>query len=1331
MPNFGGRKVSYGTCLVRKTNAVDTMHTLVCDLIRRGHPVNMNAVNFPFGRHGVRVLHDLPHYPWNHQSRYWSEPRQNKAHRHRLDAPHDLLGSLVLGTNATAPSWRNIIKESDLPWVHDHLVQSNIVYPGAGFICMAIEGALQQASRAGATKKVVSYRLRDVDILQALVIPDTAEGVEVQLELRPCREKAIYAKGWKEFTVYSVSGDNKWTEHCQGLISVELASSASEDTPARWDDNNAWSAAYLPLTQPVKAVDYRMRIAARDIYAGMRSVGIYHGPIFQNLKSVRARHNQSTSVFEIADSASVMPHQHQHPHVLHPTTLDSVFQTAYTAMPESRSVMTSAMVPRFIKSMTVAHDIQSSPGHRFRSYADIIHKDSHSLETKIVVYDDRGEEEPGNDQRPLIQLNGFVLQSLGKAGSRSADPHENEKFSTVRWAPDITFLPPAYLKQELGCPIQPSEAEIIMDLRRACSYFIDDALASLTVDDIANLEWHHKKFYNWMKVQKELASTNQLAPGSSEWAHHSAAEKRALIEKVNAASVNGEMVCRLGPQILSMLRREITPLELMLEGKLLHRYYVDALKWDRSSRQMGELVRHYVHKQPRAKILEIGGGTGGTTTYNLNAIGSSDSGHGPLAASYDFTDISSGFFEAAQDKFQAWKDLVRYRKLDIEQDPASQGFETGTYDLIMASQVLHATKSMQHTMGNVHKLLKPGGKLFIMETTKDQLDLQLAFGLLPGWWLSEEEERKLSPSLSIDMWDRVLRRTGFSGVEMEVHDAEDENLYSFSVMMSTAMAPDAGASSADVLLVLGFQTPPQDWLEALQSSIVQVTGTRPAVEVSFPSANLHGKICIYLGDMGHSVLHDPDPEQFEALKVLCTQSKGLLWVTQGGMMEHEDLHASLSTGFLRSLREEYVGKYLVALDLDPKQEAWSRKSIDPLIAVLKNTLDHSAEETYRDFEFAERDGVLHVPRYVKDVARNEARAPDLDRNCTAARAPFEQPGRSLRLSVGTPGLLDTLAFSDDPDATTDLHPDQLEVEPRAFGVNFRDIMVAMGQLGSEQTMCFECAGVVKRAGANAAAQGFRAGDRIMTLLRGHYANLVRLPWTNAVHIPDSLSFETAASLPMVYTTAYVSLIETAQLEQGERVLIHAATGGVGQAAIVLAKLRGAEIFATVGTKEKRDFLVSKYGIAPDHIFSSRDTSFGPAVLAMTDGQGVDVVLNSLAGPLLQESFNCVAPFGRFVEIGKRDLEINSSLEMGAFNRAVSFFHMDLLQLEAHKGAQIQRVMKEIVRLFSEGSITTVDPVTVYPLSDLGKTFRLMQAGKHMGKIVVTVKADDLVPVSLP
>ena len=1308
LPEFKDVKIPYGSCLIRKKSAVDTMQDLVGDLVRKGYPVNLKAVNFPLGAEGVKVLTDLPAYPWNHSTKHWIEPRFNRALRQRSEAPHDLLGSLVLGCDPAAPTWRHIVRLSDLPWVRDHCVQGNMIYPAAGYIAMAVEGMQRFASRQSGDKKIAGYQLRDVDILNALVVPETSEGIEMQLSLRPGSERDLSTKGWTEFTVQSVNLDNKWTDHCKGLISVQFGAAPKH-----------------AMNQPTQDSHYRIRINPNDIWAGMRSGGINHGPIFRNMKSIRARSKQSVTTFTVADTKSVMPKQHEMAHIIHPTTLDSVFQAAYTAAPGAGGKNQTPKVPRSISKLWISADISKQAGHDFKAYANLDHADDQSTKTALRVVDDGSE-----TAVPVISIDGFVCQSIGAAPTASDEPWEADKFTTTHWAPDVTFLKDAFLKKQLGSEISPEEAEILMDLRKACMYYIYDALRDLTPEDMKKLEWYHKKFYIWMRLQADLARANELGPDSSKWANATLNEKATLLEKVKMSSTNGEMVYRLGPQIVPILRGEITALEVMLEQNLLSRYYLEGLKWGRANAKLGEMVRHYAHKNPHAKMIEIGGGTGGATAHVLNAIGTAEDGLGPRAASYDFTDVSSGFFEAAKEKFQPWKDLMRFKKLNIEQDPSAQGFEEGTYDVVIACQVLHATKSMDNTMRNVRKLLKPGGKLFIMETTRDQMDVQFVFGFLSGWWLSEEEERKFSPSLSVPMWDRVLHRTGFRGVEAEIRDVEHDELYAFSVMSSTAAAASAPVFDFDITFVTASNQIPEVWLDKLRVSIGLLTCSVPTVK-TIEEIDVDGNdVCVFLDDPKNPVLADPSKAQFNGIRDMCTRSKGLLWLTQGGADECDQPLASLAAGFLRSLRQEYSGKRLGTLDLDPNQESmWSEASITTITEVFRKLFDYSINETGSDFEFAEREGTVKIPRYIKDVNRNAVvfKQKDTTTQPEAEMEPFIQPDRPLRLTIGTAGLLDTLKFVDDPSAADPLPEDLVEVEPRAFGVNFRDVMVAMGQLKSN-TMGYDCAGVITRLGAAAAAEGYQVGDRVSVLLRGHYASKCRIHWTSAVKIPESMTFETAASLPTQYVAAYVSLYDTARLQKGESVLIHAATGGVGQAAVMMAQRVCAEVFVTVGTDEKREFVKKHYGIQEDHIFSSRDVSFAAGVMSMTKGRGVDVVLNSLAGTLLQESFNCLAPFGRFVEIGKRDLEQNSSLAMEAFTRAVSYTSIDVITYGEYKKMDTHRIMKDIISLVGSGDLKTVEPITVYPVGDIEKAFRLMQAGKHMGKIVLSASSDTLVHV---
>jgi acyl transferase domain-containing protein/ubiquinone/menaquinone biosynthesis C-methylase UbiE len=725
LPEFQDSSISYLSCLIRHSSAVDTMQALAGQLICKGFPIDFSAVNFPLGKNNVHVLHDLPPYPWNHQVRHWSEPRVNRCHRDKQFSHHDLLGSLVKGANTYAPTWRHIIRPSELPWVRDHTVQSNVVYPGAGYICMAIEAACQISQ---ATDETVSgYRLRDVDIQQALVIPEGSDGVEVQITLRPVSGKAIGVKGWREFQIFSAGLDNRWTEHCRGLIHVVFQNAG--------DDGGRWS--WLgPESEPNPIRGYSKNVDPGDIYAGMRSLGIYHGPVFQNLEAVQVGDRQSVSTVSVADVASMMPANYQHKHVLHPTTLDTVFVSAYSALLGTDSRQDTPKVPKTIKDLWVSHKINSETGHKFKSYVKVHRADSKSFQSGISLVD--AGDDGDASQEPVLVMDGFVCQSLGATIPRQPEPHKDDICSTLKWAPDLSFMDLGLLKEELSFPVDQKEEGVIMDLRRACFHYVHDALESLTLADVQQLEWHHKKFYTWMKMQVTLALRGELGPGSSNWVEDSVEEKKRLFDAVVSSSVNGEAVCRLGPQIVAILRREVTPLELLMEDKLLYKYYRNALKFDRANFQLCKIISHLVHKNPRVKILEIGAGTGGTTRPLLDVIGNGKkSGFGPLASEYHFTDVSSGFFADAQDQFGDWSDILTYRKLDIEVDPAKQGFECGSYDIIIACQVLHATKRMETTMANVRRLLKPGGKLLLLEMTKNQVDLQFTFGLLPGWWLSK------------------------------------------------------------------------------------------------------------------------------------------------------------------------------------------------------------------------------------------------------------------------------------------------------------------------------------------------------------------------------------------------------------------------------------------------------------------------------------------------------------------------------------------------------------------------------------------------------------------
>lgn len=272
-------------------------------------------------------------------------------------------------------------------------------------------------------------------------------------------------------------------------------------------------------------------------------------------------------------------------------------------------------------------------------------------------------------------------------------------------------------------------------------------------------------------------------------------------------------------------------------------------------------------------------------------------------------------------------------------------------------------------------------------------------------------------------------------------------------------------------------------------------------------------------------------------------------------------------------------------------------------------------------------------------------------NTIAKMAPFKQSGRPLRLQVRVPGMLDSLQFHDDPEPFLPMSPDDVEIEVKATGLNHVDIMISMGQI-PEDTMGMDAAGIVTRIGSG--VKGIHPGERVVTFLVGAYRTLVRNPECLIAKIPDEMSFEIAASLPCTHMTAYQALIEIGKLKKDETVLIHAAAGGVGQAAIQVAQHIGAEVFVSCGYEGKKKLLMKTWGLPEDHIFYSRDLSFVKGINRMTDGRGIDVILHSLPGEALRQTWQCIAPFGRMIDVSMKDCLGNTGLDMAPFLRNATY-----------------------------------------------------------------------------
>ncbi|KAI9339502.1 hypothetical protein DFJ73DRAFT_947975 [Zopfochytrium polystomum] len=321
--------------------------------------------------------------------------------------------------------------------------------------------------------------------------------------------------------------------------------------------------------------------------------------------------------------------------------------------------------------------------------------------------------------------------------------------------------------------------------------------------------------------------------------------------------------------------------------------------------------------------------------------------------------------------------------------------------------------------------------------------------------------------------------------------------------------------------------------------------------------------------------------------------------------------------------------------------------------------------------------------------------------CNIENDPLTRPRATRSPSVSS-GLLDTFRWIEDEEYHAPLPAKWVEIQTKAIGLNFHDVLVAMGNLAEHQ-LGIEAAGVVTRVGPDVTR--LKPGDRVMCFSGDTFATYIRFPEEAGIPIPNGMDFVQAASMPVIYFTVYYAFVTSARLVKGESVLIHAAAGGVGQAAIQLAQSIGAEVFATVGSEQKKQLLMDQYGIPADHIFNSRDTSFYRGVMRATGGKGVDVVLNSLAGEALRLSWHCLAEFGRFCEIGKTDLLANTGLDMMPFLDNKSYFGINLLVFEDNPTPRAVALWDETARLIHSGKIRPVSPIQTFSTAETEMAFR--------------------------
>lgn len=716
-----GVQIRYFPSLIRNCDANLSTLSLASALHVLGCSLNFAAIN-NFETSPPKILGALPSYPWNHSKRYWHESRLSRNHRLNRFPRSDLLGSLVDDFNENEPRWRNILRIADIPWLSDHKVQGSIVFPATGYIVMAIEaisqyGKLHNVPITPATK----YRFREVKISRSMVLAEDA-STEVILILRPREEGSrSLSKTWLGFVISSWTSETGWTEHCQGLISLYQDEQAPNPIAGE-RQMAAQQNQHRTIVKNIKSM-CKVPISHVDVYARFSRAGLEFGPTFRNVTEGQTARDNAIGTVNIPNVTERMPREFDSRPLIHPATFDACLQVIEIASVGGDFSGSDPHVPTFFKEITISHGVPNTPGAKLRVLATKNPPFSDSdtdIHASFVVVD------PEDEDKVLIQGRGFAASRLPNQTVDNTVMDERRLCYQLQWEPclDLTTREQfadifTKLSDESNITRQ------FLKLERATFYYAQSALESISQQRIVVPQTHLQKLrrlLNDISVQVQKGSWAFQTP---EWLSCSADEKRHFLAETASSDDCSRLACAVGQNLISIFKGEVEPLSIMMRDNMLETFYRTFEPSKLANEYCADIARELAFQNPNMRIIEVGAGTGSATTSVLHALGLN-------FAHYDFTDISTAFFQRAKDEQNQWGNKISYLKLDIEKDPVTQGFQYEIYDLVIAVNVLHATINMENTMRSVRRLLRNGGKLLISETITHSLSVSTIFGTLPG-----------------------------------------------------------------------------------------------------------------------------------------------------------------------------------------------------------------------------------------------------------------------------------------------------------------------------------------------------------------------------------------------------------------------------------------------------------------------------------------------------------------------------------------------------------------------------------------------------------------------
>ncbi|KGO39265.1 Acyl transferase/acyl hydrolase/lysophospholipase [Penicillium expansum] len=801
--------------------------------------------------------------------------------------PHPLLGKRCFDREGQhSVQWRNVLRQKELSWLHGHQIQGQIVFPATGYISMAVEAVAILAKDA----KISLVSIENLQIGRAMAFKDDDASMEITFDLNIKAQSDDYIEAY--FSCSSGSPHDHKTVlvlNASGVIRATLGAQAYDTLPK------------------IEAQTHNMNDVTIDrFYTFLSSLGYHYSWPFCGTAKIQRKAGYATGIVEDA-SASEWEDELN----VHPGMLDSALQTTFAAFScPGDERMWALHVPTNFRSIVInPHYTPLGTGKQkqfdFISVAHDYSKGKVIMELNLLAQD---------SGHTAIQIEGMQLTPLMPALPEN-DAVLFSRFDYKMALPDGDAVA---AKHEFKA----EDLTTAMDSERISFYYLRHLVDTITAQEKADTLWHYRHLLDWAAfvVPQVLNGSNAHIPASAK--HDTQADIDKLLQK-HYHRTDVRLLESVGTNLPQCIRDKSNILEHMVKDGMLDDVYEEGFGLNLVNEYIADMAAQISHRYPRMNILEIGAGTGGSTRMVLPRLGSAFS-------TYTYTDVSSGFFGVAEERFRDYADRIIFKTYDMNNSPASQGFTEGSYDLVIASNVLHATLGLEEMMTYVRSFLKPGGFVIILETVNnDCLRVGLPMGTLSGWWLGAETGRRWGPTLTLPQWDSLLQKCGFDGIDSTtppVHkilpghvfcaQAVDERVSMLRSPLSdiTTLPP----TKASQLVIVGGETLNVHRLCRKLSSLLasrfdSVVRFNTVADLAAASLSESSTV-LSLADLDTPVFSSFGPQIMDGLKALWRGSGNILWVTSGARSDNAFSYMSLGLG--RCVRFEYPNINIQALDID-------------------------------------------------------------------------------------------------------------------------------------------------------------------------------------------------------------------------------------------------------------------------------------------------------------------------------------------------------------------------------------------------------------------------------